>query len=148
MNEHFEYSMKKNQFKHNKIQRWLFLIFGIVYSAQAIIFYLEDNVRFYVYFISGGLMLIVGFFDKKFVDGYKIIFDSDGIKFNSPGSPISKSGNVNLKWSEIKSYHLAPLKIELKLKDDSQKVIPLDALGYNDVHLVKSNFEKFAEQYI
>jgi hypothetical protein len=140
--------MKENQFKRYKTQRWIFLILGIVYTMLSIIFYFEGRAISYAYFIGGVLMIVFGFLDMKFVDGYKISFDSDGIKFNSPGSPILKSGRINLGWDDIKSYHIAPVRIDLKLKDESKKSIPLDALGYNDVHLVKYNFTKFAEKYL
>lgn len=145
--EPFEYSIKNNQFKRYKTQRWLFVILGGVYTAQSIIFYIEENSISYAYFLGGVFMLIIGLLDKKFVDGFKITFDSIGIRFNSPAAPILKSGNLYLTWSEIKSYHLAPLKIELKLQNESTKAIPLDALGYNDVRLIKNNFEKFAKHF-
>ena len=146
--EAFEYSMKKNQFKRYKAQRWIFLIMGIVYILQSVGFYYDKSALFYTYFLGGVFMMIIGFYDMKYVGGYKIAFDENGIIYRSPGAPLIKSGNLDLKWSDLKSYYIAPLRIELILKDDSKKAIPLDALGYNDVHLVKENFLKFAEKHL
>ena len=139
----FKYTLKNNQPKRYKNQKYTFVVLGAFYLVLSFLQFfvlIKDSISSYINFIAGLIIIIIGLFKWWRIDKFFIQFGNSGV-----------SGNVgnfknSLKWTKITKTHIGLITIYLTLSDGKTIELPLDNLGYNDVKLVKSEFQEFANK--
>ncbi len=141
--EKFEFNFKNSLPQNYKTQRILFLILGLVYIANGINDYYEKSQSdffFVIWIVTGILMLIGTFIDKRLTERYHLSIDDDKIS-----ASLAFTQKIDVKWSELSSIGLKPIAIVFTFDNGSKQELSLSQLSYNDVKLVKQKFTEFAK---
>ena len=82
---------------------------------------------------------------KKFVKRCYITLDDQGIKttISNKWMKFPLFENVNIRWEEIKSIGIKPLKIDINLNDGSKKEIELGDLTYKQHQILKPKLQEY-----
>lgn len=147
--EKFETYIYSDSPKHDTKMRLIFGIGGIIYIFLAILISYYTDFSSDFAFICGIALVIFAIGYKKLIKNRRshITLDEQGIKatiFNK-WMKLPLFDKVNIKWEEIKSIDIKPLKIEIDLKDGSHKEVELGDLMYKQHQELKTNLMKYLQ---
>jgi len=132
--------------KYDKKIRWILVIYGVLLLSVGILLKYKYNIgEEYILIIGGTASLILALGYKKLVKRCHITLDDQGIKSTifTKWMKLPLFEKTNIRWEEIKSIDIKPLKIDIYLNDGSQKQIELGDLMYKQHQMLKSKLQEY-----
>ncbi len=140
--ETFKISLLNQYSQRSKTQKYLAIILGIAYLIIPIVHIFQHDYSLFTifWFILAMAMFASGYFYSKFASSYYLLMDEERI--------ISKDSifnKFNISWENIEHIKLNPISIVIFKKSNDEKRIHLQNLSYENVQIVKTKVQEFAD---
>lgn len=122
----------------------LHIAMGITYIALGLTNYYINNYNIFsasLWLLGGFGFIITAIVQKNRVGKYYVELNDIGIDAN-----LSAFKSIKIKWNEIKSIEIKPLKIVIKLGDDLNEEFSLGVWNYASVINIKAKLKEFANE--